>query len=385
MLSIENFRKRYDDFELDCTMSVEPGQITGIVGANGAGKSTLFKAILGLVKGDSGRITLFGKEPQQLTREDKEKIGVAFTNAGFNEYLRIKDIVPVLSNVYPSFEKEKFLGSCKKLNLPLDKKLKEFSTGMKAKLNVLIAVSHQAPFLILDEPTAGLDVTAREQVLDLLREYMTEVDGSSIAISSHISSDLEGLCDDIYMIHEGKIILHETMDTILNDYGVIKVTEEQWKKLDKSYLLKKKKESYGYACLTKEKMEHGNSRLLKTAAVLGLILLSSISDWAWLAPVFTLLFRWAGKNRTKEIAAFAVAALLFGGTNVLGGWGRFPLGENLLYALLSMAGIGTSALGILLCYNGTRGTRCRTCSKWFFYLFYPIHLLVLGILRISLQ
>ena len=253
MLSIENFRKRYDDFELDCTMSVEPGQITGIVGANGAGKSTLFKAILGLVKGDSGRITLFGKEPQQLTREDKEKIGVAFTNAGFNEYLRIKDIVPVLSNVYPSFEKEKFLGSCKKLNLPLDKKLKEFSTGMKAKLNVLIAVPHQTPFLILDEPTAGLDVTAREQVLDLLREYMTEVDGSSIAISSHISSDLEGLCDDIYMIHEGKIILHETMDTILNDYGVIKVTEEQWKKLDKSYLLKKKKESYGYACLTKEK------------------------------------------------------------------------------------------------------------------------------------
>ena len=139
MLSIENFRKRYDDFELDCTMSVEPGQITGIVGANGAGKSTLFKAILGLVKGDSGRITLFGKEPQQLTREDKEKIGVAFTNAGFNEYLRIKDIVPVLSNVYPSFEKEKFLGSCKKLNLSLDKKLKEFSTGMKAKLNVLCA------------------------------------------------------------------------------------------------------------------------------------------------------------------------------------------------------------------------------------------------------
>ena len=88
-------------------------------------------------------------------------------------------------------------------------------------------MSHQAPFLILDEPTAGLDVTAREQVLDLLREYMTEVDGSSIAISSHISSDLEGLCDDM--------------------------TEEQWKKLDKSYLLKKKKESYGYACLTKEK------------------------------------------------------------------------------------------------------------------------------------
>lgn len=253
MLSIENFRKRYDDFELDCTMSVEPGQITGIVGANGAGKSTLFKAILGLVKGDSGRITLFGKEPQQLTREDKEKIGVAFTNAGFNEYLRIKDIVPVLSNVYPSFEKEKFLGSCKKLNLSLDKKLKEFSTGMKAKLNVLIAVSHQAPFLILDEPTAGLDVTAREQVLDLLREYMTEVDGRSIVISSHISSDLEQFCDEIYMIHQGKIVMKEETDRILGNYGVLKTDERTFSFLDKRYLLRIRKEAFGYSCLTDQR------------------------------------------------------------------------------------------------------------------------------------
>ena len=253
MLSIENFRKRYDDFELDCTMSVEPGQITGIVGANGAGKSTLFKAILGLVKGDSGRITLFGKEPQQLTREDKEKIGVAFTNAGFNEYLRIKDIVPVLSNVYPSFEKEKFLGSCKKLNLPLDKKLKEFSTGMKAKLNLIIALTHQAEFLMLDEPTAGLDVGAREGMLDILRAYMEEKPERSILISSHISSDLEHLCDDIYVIHKGKIVLHEEMDTILEKYAVLKVSEEQYRAMDKRYLLKERKEFFGIACLTNEK------------------------------------------------------------------------------------------------------------------------------------
>ena len=253
MLSIENFRKRYDDFELDCTMSVEPGQITGIVGANGAGKSTLFKAILGLVKGDSGRITLFGKEPQQLTREDKEKIGVAFTNAGFNEYLRIKDIVPVLSNVYPSFEKEKFLGSCKKLNLSLDKKLKEFSTGMKAKLNLIIALTHQADFLMLDEPTAGLDVGAREGMLDILRTYMEEEPERSILISSHISSDLEHLCDDIYVIHKGKIVLHEEMDRILEKYAMLKVSEEQYQALDKNYILKERKENFGIACLTNEK------------------------------------------------------------------------------------------------------------------------------------
>ena len=112
-------------------------------------------------------------------------------------------------------------------------------------------------------------------------------------------------------------------------------------------------------------LEHGNNRWIKGVAILALILLSSISDWAWLAPIFTLLFRWAGKNRTKEAIAFAVAALLFGGMNVLGGWGRFSLEENLLYALLSMAGIGASALGVLVCYNGARGTRCRTFSKGF--------------------
>ena len=212
MLSIENFRKRYDNFELDCTMSVEPGQITGIVGANGAGKSTLFKAILGLVKGDSGRITLFGKEPQQLTREDKEKIGVAFTNAGFNEYLRIKDIVPVLSNVYPSFEKEKFLGSCKKLNLSLDKKLKEFSTGMKAKLNVLIAVSHQAPFLILDEPTAGLDPNERIRFRNLISELSED---RLVLLSTHIVSDVEYVANEIILMKEGKFFYTGTSDEII--------------------------------------------------------------------------------------------------------------------------------------------------------------------------
>ena len=220
MLSIENFRKRYDDFELDCTMSVEPGQITGIVGANGAGKSTLFKAILGLVKGDSGRITLFGKEPQQLTREDKEKIGVAFTNAGFNEYLRIKDIVPVLSNVYPSFEKEKFLGSCKKLNLPLDKKLKEFSTGMKAKLNVLIAVSHQAPFLILDEPTAGLDPNERIRFRNLISELSED---RLVLLSTHIVSDIEYIANEILLMKDGKLMHKGTADEIINS-----MTETVW-------------------------------------------------------------------------------------------------------------------------------------------------------------
>ena len=132
----------------------------------------------------------------------------------------------------------------------MDKKIKDFSTGMKAKLKVLAAISHKANVLILDEPTAGLDVVARDEVLDLLRNYMEMDETNCIFISSHISTDLEGLCDDLYMIHQGRIILHEDTDVLLDKYGILKVDEEQFKCLDSRYILKTMKESYGYRCLT---------------------------------------------------------------------------------------------------------------------------------------
>ena len=140
-----------------------------------------------------------------------------------------------------------------KANLPLNKQLREFSTGMRAKLKVLVAISHNARFLILDEPTAGLDVIARDELLDLLREYMEADLKRSILISSHISSDLENLCDDIYMIHEGQIILHEETDVLLSDYAVLKVNDTQYSHMDKQYILQVKQESYGYSCLTNQK------------------------------------------------------------------------------------------------------------------------------------
>ena len=158
-----------------------------------------------------------------------------------------------MESLYTEFEKARFLELCKKMGIPLDKSIKEFSTGMKAKLKVLCALTHNAKFLLLDEPTAGLDVMARESILNLLREYMEEDGERTILISSHISSDLEGLCDDIYMIHEGRIIFHEDTDVLLNEYGLLKVDEKRFGELDKRYLLKKRKEHYGYACLTKEK------------------------------------------------------------------------------------------------------------------------------------
>ena len=140
----------------------------------------------------------------------------------------------------------------KKFEIPLNKKIKEFSTGMKAKLKLLAAISHEASFLILDEPTAGLDVIAREEMADLLRSYM-EQEGRCILISSHISSDLEGLCDDLYLIDHGSIRLHEETDVLLDEYGLVKVSEEQYSGLDKQYLIRRRREPFGFACLTNQK------------------------------------------------------------------------------------------------------------------------------------
>ena len=253
MLEIKEVKKSYGEFQLDCSLNVEKGRITGLVGENGAGKSTLFKAILGLISYDGGEIKIMGKIPEELNKKEKEELGVVLAEAGFSGYLKGKDVEAVLARLYPRFEAEKFHQMCERYQIPLDKFIKEYSTGMKAKLNLIIALTHQAEFLMLDEPTAGLDVGAREAMLDVLRDYMEVEPERSILISSHISSDLEHLCDDIYVIHKGKIILHEEMDTILEKYAVLKVSEAQYQEVDKRYILKEKKESFGISCLTNEK------------------------------------------------------------------------------------------------------------------------------------
>ena len=253
MLEINGLVKHYGDFTLNCTMKVEPGRNTGLVGENGAGKSPTFKAVPGLITYDAGDVALLGKAPSELTEEEKQKIGVTLAESGFSGYLKVKDVVPVLAALYPAFDREKFLGLCRKFGIPLDKYIREFSTGMKAKLKVLAAVTHRAEFLLMDEPTTGLDVMAREGILDIFREYMEEDENRSILISSHISSDLEGLCDDIYMIHNGEIVFHEETDVMLNEYGLIKADDTQYRKLDKEYILRVRRESFGYSCLTDQK------------------------------------------------------------------------------------------------------------------------------------
>lgn len=253
MIKVDNLAKKYGDFRLDVSLEIPDGTVTGIIGKNGAGKSTTIKAILGLIKPENGHITINGKEISELTNSDKRMIGAAMSDSGFSMYLNAEDVIQILKKMYPLFGESFFREKCSELRIPLDKQIKDYSTGMRAKLRVLIAISHKAEILILDEPTAGLDIEARNEILDLLRQYLVDNEKCSILISSHISTDLEGLCDDIYLISDGRVVVHEDTDVILGNYALLKMDEKAYESLDKEYVLTTKKDSYGVVCLTNER------------------------------------------------------------------------------------------------------------------------------------
>lgn len=253
MVIIDNLVKNYGNFRLDLSMQIPDGAVTGIVGKNGAGKTTVIKALLGLIRPDAGKITINGRDASMLTGKEKASIGAALSESGFSSYLRVKDVICILKKMYPAFDEEYFRKNCRAQGLPEEGRIGEFSTGMKAKLRVLSAISHRAALLVMDEPTAGLDVQARNDILDLLRQYLLENEGCSVLITSHISSDLESLCDDIYLIDGGRLLLHEDTDVLLDRYAILKVTGDTFEKLDRSHILSSRKDPFGYVCLTDQK------------------------------------------------------------------------------------------------------------------------------------
>ncbi len=252
LVKLDHVKKHYATFDLDCTMALAEGCITGVIGRNGAGKTTTFKLILDLIHPDAGEITVLDEPVSKLNTKKREQIGVVLSDSGFSESLHLEAIARILKPMYHTFDPADFKKQAQAAGLPLHQPLSQFSNGMKAKAKLLMALSHHPRLLILDEPTAGLDVVARDEVLDMLRAFM-ENEQAGILISSHISSDLEGLCDDIYLIDQGKVKLHESNETILSEYGLIKVNASQYEKLDKDYLLAVEKEGYGYACLTNQR------------------------------------------------------------------------------------------------------------------------------------
>ena len=276
MIKIENMKKRYGDFGLDISLELPSGKVSGLVGKNGAGKTTTIKAILGLIRPDEGKVEVFGKETGKLEEADRQKMGVALSDSSFSNALNIQAIVHVLKNLYTSFDEDRFRDLCARMDLPFDKPVKEFSTGMRAKLKVICALSHDAKLLILDEPTSGLDVQARNDILDIIRVDLATDEERSILISSHISSDLEGLCDDLYLIDKGRVVLHENTDVLLENYGVLKVDPETYEKIDKEHIIASKKENFGYSLFTNEKqyyMENHPGIIIENAGIDDLILI----------------------------------------------------------------------------------------------------------------
>ena len=249
LIELKNVCKNYKDFEMNCSMEIKRGMITGLIGRNGAGKTTVFKALLGLIKTDSGSIFYKGEERNSLGATEREHIGVVLAESFISAYLNAKDVCDILAKAYSTFDRQKFETYCRRFDIPMKKRIKEFSTGMKAKLKLISALCHETELLVLDEPTAGLDVVARDELISLMREYMLD-ENHSIIVSSHISSDLEGFCDDIYMIDNGQVILHEDTDTLLGEYGIIKVSAEDYTTISKDHILYVKQESFGYRLLT---------------------------------------------------------------------------------------------------------------------------------------
>lgn len=253
MIQINQIQKRYPGFTLDLSNFTLPeGRISGLVGANGSGKTTTFQLLSGLIAPDGGQASLFGSPSWPLPVSIKQKIGVVFADSGFMECLNPAEIRTVLAGFYPGFDGAFYDSLIRSMNLPLDKPLSSFSTGMRVRMKMIAAISHHPALLILDEPTAGLDIVARHQIYELLQDFM-EQPGRSILISSHIASDLESLCDDFWFLHQGELILHEDVDTLLNEYGVVRLSPEQMDSLDLSGAIARAKAPGGWQVLVRDR------------------------------------------------------------------------------------------------------------------------------------
>lgn len=252
-IEVNNLSKKYDSFELNnINFTVPKGSIVGFVGENGAGKTTTIKSILNITNA-SGDIRILGKNIKQYEKEIKQNIGVVLDDSFLSDYLTAKQINLIMKDIYKEWNENKYINYLKQFNLPTNKLLKDYSSGMKMKLKIATAISHNPKLLILDEPTSGLDPVVRNEILDIFRSYIEEDETRSIFISTHITTDLEHISDYIIFIENGKIIFNIPTAELLENYGIIKCSKEDFLNIDKQDYIRFKKEKYQYEVLTDNK------------------------------------------------------------------------------------------------------------------------------------
>ena len=255
MLSIRGLSKRYINFSVeDVTFKVPDGTVVGLIGENGAGKSTIIKSVLGAVHPDGGEILVDGMPLDKLDRSGRQKISFVLDDMGLPMELTLSMLDKVLSNIFEKWDSAKFKSLVQKFGLPEKKMLREFSKGMKMKATIAVALSYESNLLILDEPTSGLDPVVRDDILEMIYDYNRQ-NGRAALISSHITTDLEKICDYIVYIHGGKVIFNEEKDELLSRYAIYSTDEKQLAELDKTAVVKVLHRDYGVDILaSKEKM-----------------------------------------------------------------------------------------------------------------------------------
>lgn len=256
-LALDNVSKKYEDFALyDVTFKLPKGCIMGFIGENGAGKSTTIKLILDLISRDQGSISVLGNDNRLQLDAVKENLGVVLDESCYPDNLSANDINKILKNIYKTWDEVKFNSLTRRFSLPKNKPVKDYSKGMKMKLSIATALSHDSKLLILDEATSGLDPIVRDEILDVFLEFIQDEE-HSIFMSSHITSDLEKVCDYITFIHKGKIVFSEPKDELLETYGVLKCSEQDLQKLDPSVIRGVRKHKFGVEALVKKEPLQG--------------------------------------------------------------------------------------------------------------------------------
>ncbi len=253
VIELNNVGKDYGDFKLDkVSFAVPEGSVCGFIGQNGAGKTTTIQLILDAIKRDSGEIFVFGRNIDEDSVAIRENIGVVFDEMGFHDFLTAKDINLIMKNVYREWNEEQFFDYLKRFSLPTRKRCGAFSRGMRMKLQIATALSHNAKLLIMDEPTSGLDPVVRNEMLEIFREYVIEED-HTILLSSHITGDLEKLADEVVFIDGGRIILSGNKDEILEQHGIVRCRKDEVEELAKELVVCSQVSTFGAEVLVKDR------------------------------------------------------------------------------------------------------------------------------------